>query len=660
MRTHRSTIRKVIAPLAAALLLAAACTSGDSDEPSDGNDAESPSGPAGHEAPMLAELVEAGDLPPLEERLPGTPLVVEPVERVGSYGGTWRTAMLGAADTPWFARTVAYEQLMRWDPTFTEPIPNIAESVDVNTDATEFTFHLREGTKWSDGEPFTANDIMFWYEDVVTNEQLAPVVPSFLVTGGQTAVAEMIDDYTIRFTFPGGPNGMFLARVASGGADIAEPSLAKLPRHYLEQFHADYNPNVDDLVAAEGVEDWTQLFQLKAGIGNSVVAPDLPTLNPWVMQNALGEGTTVTFERNPYYWKTDPDGNQLPYIDEVVFEIVEDTEVLLLNAINGELDMHQRHIGDNIANKPVVAENQESGDYHMFDYISPGGNQLLIALNLMHKDETMREVFQNKDFRIGLSHAINRQEIIDAVYARQGEPSQPAPPPGDIFYNEELATQYTEYDVDLANEHLDAAGYTERDSDGFRLGPDGERISFDVSIATEAQSIEALELVVGYWQEVGIDARTDAMDRSLFTERQDNNDHDALIWWGPPGGVAAYFDSYFYLPSSSGGVASAYAKPWAWWYEGDPRGVEPPDPTKRQLELFTELNGTADVEQQQDLMRQIIDIAVDQFYVMGVATQPDAFGIVKNNFHNVPEQVPNATPASSPALTNPEQYFIEE
>lgn len=658
MRIHRLRFTRVLALTAGLALVVAGC-SDDGESPA-AEEQDEPVAAEG-EAPMLAERVAAGDLPPLEERLPAEPMIVEPVERIGTYGGTWRTAMLGPADSPWFTRTVGYEQLMRWDPSFSEPLPNVALNFDVNQDATEYTFFLREDMKWSDGEPFTAHDVMFWYEAVATNEVLSPAPPGFLVTGGETAVAEVIDDHTIRFTFPGGPNGLFPAQLATGGPGTGQPGMTRMPRHYLEQFHEDFNPDVEALVADEGLDDWAQLFELKAGLTQSNVAVGLPTVNPWVMQTELGAGPTVTFERNPFYWKTDPDGNQLPYIDQVTFQIVEDTEVMLLNALSGELDMHQRHIGDNPANRPVVAENQESGDYRMFEYTSAGNSQLLIALNLTHKDETLREVFQNKDFRAALSHAINREEIIDAVYSRQGEPYQPAPLPGSPYYNEQLATQFVEYDVDRANELLDQAGFSERDADGFRLGPDGQRISFDVGVVSETQTwVDAMELIQGYWQEIGIDGRMDPMSRELMTERQDNNDHDGLVWWGPADGFSVIFEPYWYFPSSSGGVAAAFAKEWAWWYEGDPRGQEPPEGPRRQMELFDQLISTADFAEQQELMRQILDIAAEEFYVFGTAPLPNGFGIVKNNVHNVPEQVLNATPASAPANTNPEQYFIEE
>lgn len=615
------------------------------------------------EAPMLAERVKAGELPPVDERLPENPLVVQPVERIGKYGGTWRTGLRGGADNAWLVRTLDYEHLVRWNPEWTAVIPNIAESFEVNDQATEFTFHLRKGMKWSDGEPFTADDITFWWEDYATNEELSPGgPPSWMITGGEPGAVEKVDDYTVKFTFKA-PNGLFLQRLATPSGD--QPT--RYPRHYLEQFHKKYNPdNIDKLVQEAGASDWVNLFQLKgAGVPGTPYDArwqnkELPTLFGWILTTAYGEGTRVVAERNPYYFKVDPEGNQLPYLDRIVYEVGEDVEVLVLKALNGEIDMMDRHIAT-LANKAVFADNMEKGGYHFFETIPSSMNTMIIALNLTHKDPVMREIFQNKDFRIGLSHAINRQEIIDVVYVGQGEPWQAAPRPTSPFYNERLAKQYTEYDVDKANEYLDKV-LPEKDAEGFRLRPDGKRLSFAVEVAAVGKEwIDALQLVQGYWKAVGIDIQVKTEDRSLLYTRKNANEHDAVVWGGD-GGLDVILEPRWYFPFSS---ESNFAEAWQTWYN-NPSGAgaqtqpeEPPEPVKKQMELYDQLKATGDPDKQAELMKQILEIAADQFYVIGISLPPNGYGIVKNNFHNVPASMPGAWLYPNPAPTNPCQYFIE-
>ena len=606
------------------------------------------------EAPDLAARVAAGELPAVEERLPANPLVVPVVERIGVYGGDWNLGLRGGSDNSWFKRTINYEHLVRWNPEWTEVIPNIAESFAASADATVFTFKLREGMKWSDGVPFTVDDILFWYEDVFMNDEVSPVKPAWLLDGeGNPPLVQRVDDTTFTVTYPA-PNGLFIQRLASSdGVD-----LTRFPRHYLEQFHITYNPDgIDDLVSEAGVADWLQLFANKGQDGNAVWRnPDLPSLHAWQIQVPYsGDNVRVVAERNPYYWKVDPEGNQLPYIDRTVFEIGEDVETLVLKALNGEIDMQDRHIGIP-NNRAVFFDNMEAGNYHFFETVPEGMNTMVIALNLTHKDPVKREMFGNKEFRIALSHAINRQEIIDVVSIGQGEPYQPSPRPESIHYDEEFAKQYTEYDPELANQMLDAL-YPEKNSQGIRLDANGEPISFSIEVAsTFVSNIDALGMIRDYWLAVGVDMQVKVEDRSLMYTRKEANDHDAVVWAGD-GGLGEVLEPRWYFPYSG---ESNYAIPWAYWFRDDPRGEEPPAYAKEQMDLYRRIIGTGDNAEQIALMGEILAIAKEQFYVMGISLPPNGYGIVKNNFHNVPAVMPSAgLPYPNPAPTNPSQYFIE-
>jgi len=608
--------------------------------------------PEYQEAPGLAARVEAGEMPPVGERLPQNPLVVEPNERVGQYGGTWRMGLVGGSDGALLTRTIGHENLMRWDPAWEEVIPNIAESYEVSADSTTYTFRLREGMRWSDGEPFTADDIMFWYEDVLLNETLTPAPSAVYTAGDEVVTVEKVDDHTVRFTFAV-PNGLFLQNLASPVSAVT--AITSYPRHYAERFHEAYNPDVDALVKEAGAEDWVGFFESKVGPSGWAQNPEMPTLYPWVVSTGYGESTTrVVAERNPYYFKVDPEGNQLPYLDRVLYTQFQESEVLLLSALAGEIDMQERHL-NTLSNKAVLTDNMAVGNYGFFDVIPDASSAMTISLNLTHRDPVKREVFQNKDFRIGLSHAINRAEIIDLIYVGQGEPFQPAPRPETELYSEELAKQYTEYDVALANEHLDRA-FPEKDAEGFRLGPDGRRITFVVETFS-GPGADTLELVRGYWREVGIDAQVRESDRSLVTTRMESNEHDAVMYFGGGGLKDAFLDGRWYLPSYN--WESAFAPAWAFWYLRAPGGEEPPEAVREQFRLWDAIRATADEAEQVALMEQVLEIAADQFYAIGIASTVPGIGIVKNNFHNVPDSMPSTGGAyNAPGPTNPEQYFI--
>ena len=517
-----------------------------------------------NESPILTEMVEAGNLPALEERLPANPAVVTPVSEVGQYGGSLRVGFTG--NNPgwggmWYV--AGWENLVAWAPDFSGVVPNIAESWEISDDVRTYTFHLREGMRWSDGAPFTADDIMFYIEDVLFNEQLSvggPTADWLPREGAAEFQAEKIDDYTVSFTFAN-PYGTFLFNLAQWNGR----HLTWFPKHYLSQFHADYNENVDELVAAtDGVEDWQGLFNLRASgpvddTNNYFNNVDRPLLFPWVPTTVLGGGTQMTMARNPYYWKVDTEGNQLPYIDEVIGVSYQDNEARNLALANGDIDYIKDPTG-----REFFFDALDSGAPIRISFpISDGANTNSIHFNRNAQDPVLAEIFQDINFRIGMSHAINREEVIEIVHFGQGVPAQVGPLESSPLYNERLANQYIEYDVELANEYLDMV-VPERDSEGYRLRPDGDRLSFVFTVVNElawqASWVQVAELLVGYWDEVGVEVLLNAVSDDVFSEQREQNNIQAAMFTGEGGaGLTALLDPRYYVPGELFGM---YGNGW--------------------------------------------------------------------------------------------------
>jgi len=604
-------------------------------------------GPSTQQAPAVMDQVAAGTLPPLEERLTAEPDIVPVIEQVGTYGGDMTLGTLGVADGAIFSRYTEYENLARWNVEWTDVIPNIAKSWEVQDEGKTFVFSLRKGMKWGDGTPLTADDYLFWYE-VSSNTDLNPTFSSTWSTAGGPVVVTKEDDYTVTWTFPD-PYGLFLQRLATpSGSGMVQP------KHWRQQFFPAY-ADAADLEAKTKAAGVTYWYEAWGDWTNPRLNPDEPEIWAWQYTSKLGDSPQFIGERNPYYFRTDPEGNQLPYLDRQLYQVQGDTEAIVMMAVAGEISYQGRHIAS-LQNKPLFLDNMESADIHFVDNIGSGMNDMMIGINLTHKDEVLRDLFQQKDFRIALSHAINRQEIIDVVGLGIGSPWQGAPLPESPLYNETLATQYTEFDPDTANAMLDEI-LPDKDGDGMRLRPDGQPLGIVAEVTAGQQNrIDSMELIKGYWANVGIRITVKTEDRSLFYERKDANEHDLSVWGGD-GGMDVVLEPRWYFPYSG---ESLYGEGWQQWYNSvGAQGMEPPEAAKQQMELYDQLKVTVGTEAQNELMKEILNIAQEQFWVMGTFRGGPGYEVCKNKFRNVPNPNLGSWLYPNPGPQNPAQYYWE-
>nr|WP_306265489.1 ABC transporter substrate-binding protein [Pararhizobium sp. IMCC3301] len=604
--------------------------------------------------PAFAQEV---DLPPQDARLPENPLIITPTDRPGAQGGTWNHALVGGGSLSMLIRYQGYEPLVRFTPDWSGLEANVAESYEVNADSTVYTFHLRKGHKWSDGEPYTTEDIRFWYEDIFQDPE-APSTKgqSYWQANGEVAKIEIVDETTFRVVFAS-PNGFF----AQGLAWANQDQLTKAPAHYLKQFHIRYNPKANELAQERGFESWVALFAREHGLDEDNVHfqnSARPTLNAWKFTSAPGEDTERAIaKRNPYYHKVDTEGTQLPYFDQVVYQMVADPEVLLLKTLQGEIDMMDQYIATP-ANKPVLFDGKQDGDYDFYSLKETAANVMVFQLNLNHTDAVKNELYNNIEFRQALSVAINRQDLIDAVFVGQGKPAQPSINDSDPLYNERLATQFTQYDPDLANKMLDAI-VPERDGDGYRLDPSGRRLSILFEIdQVRSTFIDMFELAIPMFQAVGIDAQIRTMDRSLWETRVRNGrDFDASAHqFGANGGIAAMLDPRYFVPYSTNSI---YAPGWSLYFRSpdNPDAIEPPQEIKDQQQRYRDLLATGDLAAQQAKMAEILEAAADQFLVFGVSLPPNGYGVVKNDMVNTMPVMANSFGWPTPGPSRPEQFF---
>lgn len=628
------------------------------------------------EAPMLADLVASGSLPPVEQRLPMNPRVIVPWAEVGTYGGTLRRAFKGLSDR-WGPVKLNEESAIQWDAPDSETTllaVNYISEWSQNEDATSYTFTLRDGLKWSDGEPFTTADVQFWYDSIFLPELLTRPGPLNVGLAGDEAnimQLEVLDELSWRVTFAV-PNPLLPLRLGTDAAGmIGGPTMAA-PQHYLEQFIGDSDTAnqalIDAAMAANGVSTWQELwYESGPGDGRGPISfwfrnPDLPIIGAWRAANSPLEDPWI-MERNPYYHAVDTDGNQLPYIDRISHALFEDNETLNLWVAQGLIDMQQRHVST--ADFTFYKENEAVGGYTVYTWRN--GSTNAFHPNISHPDPVIREIFDNAQFREALSIAINREELNELVYSGLLRARQASPVTGSPQFNAELATRWTEYDPERANQLLDELGYSERNGEGYRLRPDGEVLGFTITYTEALGSMNPDEVgvVASYWEALGIRVSQEVLERSLFEERTQAGDIEVGVWFVDRSSVPMAD------PRRYTGVIDD--SPWAPNYAiylsdvvyGDgttDRGaaMEPPadHPIRRIHELWQAIQVEPDENTRNALFQELLDIHAEHPYMIGTVGEDPAPVIVRNNVFNVGSGLINDDILRNVGLARPKQFFI--
>ena len=623
------------------------------------------------EAPALAEQVKAGRLPEVSQRLPERSelLVIKPLHETGKYGGNWRRAFTGPADHENGNRIVNNDQILAFDYTGVKIEPSLAKDWKVSPDGKSITIYLRKGLKWSDGAPLTADDFLFWFEDIYSNKEIVPTAFFEFQVNGKDGMMKKIDDYTVAFEFPE-PYSFFLYQLAGStavgaglstrGANMSMGGCVA-PAHYLKQFLPKYSSEAEVTARARaaGFDGWLSWLKMKY---SWALNPELPVLTPWKTVSPIN--TPVwSLERNPYFWGVDTEGNQLPYIDRVTMILAENAEVANLRALAGEYDIQERHM--HLAKLPLFLENQQRGNYTVrLDPASNGADCAIHVGNSYRGDPEIEKLVRNRDFRRALSLGIDRDQLNEAIWLGVGTPGSIAPAPDSLYspgpeYNKAWAV----LDVAQANRLLDGLGLDKKDSEGFRQRLDGKgRLRLELT-TVGGQFIEYTkigEMVKQQWRAIGIDLDVRELERNLAFTR-DQNSENQLMTWATDGSEVLLLSPRHAIPIDA--IESHQGAAYARWYSTNgAAGTKPEEPEMLQAFDLIRKAYASDEAGQIALAKEVWKIIVDQVWSIGTVGQSPAFmgvRLVKNNMGNVPQRQINAQHTRTPFTSQPSTFYFK-
>jgi peptide/nickel transport system substrate-binding protein len=526
------------------------------------------------------------ELPPLAQRLPEEPLVVAPYDSIGKYGGTFDVLSNATeAGTSDFL-SVRHVNLVRYSDDLTTVVPNVAKDWKWNDDYTQLTFYLRKGHRWSDGAPFTAEDVKYWYDNLALNPDVMEKAKDYVLVAGERMEVVVVDPQTVVFNLPAPKPGL-IAHFATSFAQGFQP------KHFLGKWDPKLNPDADKMAKAAGFENGLEVISNYYGNSDWTDTPS-PLLRSPVKVASLPADVVPTLEShltiadttdgrhlvaNPYFHMVDTAGNQLPYISEQDEVYINENEVRILKLVNAEVDYKEQSL--QLASAPLLLENQEKGDYTID--LRPEITISTFAFNVTSEDPEKRKVFGDLRFRQAMSVAMNREEINEVAYFGMGEPRQYTGfSPNPDFVDPKWSQHFAQYDPKMANSLLDSIGMKDTDGDGFRELPNGEQIVINLQFSTQGIPGQTVELVGQHWSNVGIKTTVKEVTPDEFRSAQSSNKLDVSMWRKGQPIAIVLGNNELWVPPYSDYFGSRTGMLWAEWVDSKgASGAEPPDYAKQ-------------------------------------------------------------------------------
>jgi len=583
------------------------------------------------ESELFTDMLADGSLPPMAERLPKNPRVVNLAamgREPGRVGGTVRMIVGRQKDirlVPMnsYARLIGYDENLNL-------VPDVLESFTVE-DGRIFTFKLREGHRWSDGSPYTSEDFRYVYEDVENNLTLRRGGPSTnLKVEGEVAKFEVLDDVTVRYSWSK-PAPHFIPKLAG-----PIPFTLALPSTYLKQFHGDYQTEekLAEYAEANRVDSWRRLHT-KLSRQNRPENPDLPTLEAWRPRTAP-PAEQFKFERNPYFHRVDENGVQLPYIDRFLLNVAS-SEIITAKTATGESDLQVTGIG--FTDYTLLKQAEANYPQKVTLWTRAQGSSVAINPNLNYKDPVWQGLFRDVRVRRALSLAINRAEINKVLFYGLARESANTVLPESPLFKPEYASAWSTHDPDLANELLDAAGLQDRDIYGTRKLPDGRQAGIIIESAGESTlETDVLELVTDHFREVGLRLYVRTSQRDVFRSRALGGDVMMSVWLGldnavptadmPPAALAPTAEDQLQWPV------------WGLHYMSAETSGKPPelDEAQQLVDLLNEWRQSKTTPEREAIWHKMLEINADQVFSIGTVNSALQPIVHSSRMRNVPEK----------------------